>query len=205
MLAEDLAERLPTVKAPRRKPRPYSAEQIGALLDSGGYTKTRAMIKLGFYQGFRAGEIAAVHGHDIDLDANTITVVGKADKRATMPLHAEIRTLALTMPRDDWWFPARNGAAGHIHSRSVSDLLRRAKERAGITNERLTGHSLRHSYGTELVRAGVDLRTVQELMRHESLATTQLYTAIGAEQMRDGLDRLARRDTESTTDREDTK
>jgi site-specific recombinase XerD len=68
--------------------------------------------------------------------------------------------------------------------------MRRAKLRAGIDNERLTGHSLRHSYGTELVRAGVDLRTVQELMRHESLATTQIYTAIDEEQMRYGINRL---------------
>ena len=190
----DLAKALPSIKAPRRKPRPFSPEQVDALLGSGAYNNTRAMILLAYYQGFRAGEVAAVHGHDIDLASNEIRVVGKADKRSVLPLHPTIRELALTMPRDGFWFPARKSNTGHIHSRSVSDLMTRAKRRAGITNERLTGHSLRHAYGTELVRAGVDLRTVQELMRHETLATTQLYTLINKDQMRDGINRLSTRD-----------
>jgi site-specific recombinase XerD len=148
------------------------------------------MILLAFLQGFRANEVAAVHGHDLDLQAGTIRVVGKAGKVSTLPIHPAVRELAATMPNDDWWFPARKGAEGHIRSNSVSDLMKRAKLRAGITNPRLTGHSLRHSFGTDLVRAGVDLRTVQELMRHETLQTTELYTEINDEQMRHGLNRL---------------
>jgi len=194
--ADDPSLLLPTVRAPKRKPRPYSPEQIEALLSGTRHRATRAMILLAFYQGFRASEVAAVHGHDFDLDADTIRVVGKAGKHSTLPLHPEIRALVATMPADDWWFPARRGAPGHIRSNSVSDLMKRAKQRAGITNERLTGHSLRHSYGTELVRAGVDLRTVQELMRHETLQTTELYTEINDAQMRAGLDRLPGRKSE---------
>lgn len=148
------------------------------------------MILLGRYQGFRASEIAAVHGHDLDLDAHTIEVLGKGGKLSVLPLHPVIERIAASMPCDGYWFPARKTQVGHIHSRSVSDLMTRAKKRAGITNPKLTGHSLRHAYGTDLVRAGVDLRTVQELMRHESLATTQIYTAIDDAQLRAGIDRL---------------
>jgi len=190
---DDPSERLSPVRRMRGRPRPYSQTQIDALLLSGAYRRTRAMILLACYEGFRAGEVAAVHGHDIDLSENTIRVVGKGNKYALLPLHPLVREIALTMPSDDWWFPARKGRPGHIHSRSVSDLMHRAKLRAGIENERLTGHSLRHSYGTDLVRAGVDLRTVQELMRHESLATTQIYTLIDEHQLRDGISKLPER------------
>jgi site-specific recombinase XerD len=187
---DDPTERLAKVRAPRGKPRPFSPDQINGMLNGGSYRRTRAMILLARYQGFRASEVAAVHGHDIDLESMQIEVTGKGGKVSVLPLHPTIAELARTMPTDGWWFPARLGREGHIQSRSVSDLMKRAKDRAGIHNERLTGHSLRHAYGTDLVRAGVDLRTVQELMRHESLATTQIYTAIDDEQMRAGIIRL---------------
>ena len=188
---DDPSERLPRIRAPRGQPRPYTQEQIDALLASGAYTRTRAMILLGCYQGFRASEMAAIHGRDVDLESGTIRVLGKGGKISFLPLHPTIAELALTMPRDGWWFPARKSNTGHIHSRSVSDLMTRAKKRAGITEPKLTGHSLRHAYATALVKSGVDLRTVQELMRHESLATTQIYTLIDEDQLRDGIQRLA--------------
>jgi integrase/recombinase XerD len=187
---DDPTERLVRIRRPKGRPRPFTVDQVDDMLTTGSYRRTRAMIVLASKQGFRAAEVAAVHGHDFDLIAGTIRVVGKGDKYAVLPLHPAVRELAETMPRTDWWFPARRGEPGHIRSKSVSDLMRKAKLRAGITNDRLTGHSLRHAYGTDLVRAGVDLRTVQELMRHESLATTQIYTLIDDEQMRSGIVRL---------------
>jgi integrase/recombinase XerD len=86
---------------------------------------------------------------------------------------------------DAWWFPARHGRPGHIKGQSVSDLLHDARERAGIVDKQLTGHSLRHSFGTELVRRGANIRAVQELMRHASLATTQGYTQVLDEDRRE--------------------
>jgi site-specific recombinase XerD len=188
--SDDPTQRLAKIRAPRARPRPFTSDQIDGMLGSGAYRRTRAMILLARYQGFRASEVAAVHGDDFDLESGLLQVTGKGGKRSVLPLHPAIAELALTMPGDTWWFPARKSNEGHIHSKSVSDLMRKAKNRTGIKNERLTGHSLRHSYGTDLVRAGVDLRTVQELMRHESLATTQIYTAIDDEQMRAGIIRL---------------
>lgn len=187
---DDPTKKLEKIRVSRGRPRPYSQEQIDALLTSGAYKHTRAMILLACYQGFRASEVAKVHGHDIDLDGGTMRVLGKGHKLVFLPLHPVIAELAQTMPRDSWWFPARRGEPGPIHSRSVSDLMTRAKKRAGIIEPKLTGHSLRHAYGTTLVREGVDLRTVQELMRHESLATTQIYTLIDEDQMRAGIVRL---------------
>lgn len=181
------AERLPVVRVPKGVPRPFTREQIDAMLDSGAYRRTRAMILLGYYQGFRVSMIAAVHGHDIDLVSRRIRVVAKGGKERWQPLHPVIAELALQMPREGYWFPARRGAGGHINGHAVTDLVRRAKERAGILDSKLTAHSLRHSFGTDLVEAGVDIRVVQELMLHEDLSTTQIYTGVSERLKKDGI------------------
>lgn len=190
---DDPSNRLEPIKRKRSVPRPYTQAQIDRLLSSGAYRRTRVMILLGVYQGLRAGSIARVHGRDVDLAENLLHVVGKGNKRAALPLHPLIREVALAMPRDGYWFPARRGHAGHIHSASVSDLLTRAKKRAGIDDEDLTGHSTRHTFGTELVEAGVDIRVIQELMMHESLASTQIYTRVSARKKAEGIRSLRTR------------
>jgi len=187
------ALRLPVVKVPKHRPRPYTQEQIDRLLHSGAYRRTRAMILLAAYQGLRAAEIAAVHADDVDLDAGTLKVLGKGGRLDYLPLHDTIRDLAPTMG-SAWWFPARGGRTGHIKGQSVSDLLHDARERAGIVDSELTGHSLRHSFGTELVRRGANIRAVQELMRHSSLSTTQRYTQVLDEDQRQALGVLPSRD-----------
>lgn len=190
---DDPSARLPPVEVPKGEPRPFTREQVDAMLCSGAYRRTRAMILLGYYQGFRVSSIARVHGRDIDLEAMTIRTVGKGGKVRTLPLHPMIAELTLTMPRDDWWFPARRGAAGHIRPAAVTNLITRAKKRAGITDPTLTPHSLRHAFGTDLVDEGVDIRVVKELMMHESLSTTQIYTGVSARRKRDGIRALPAR------------
>lgn len=178
------ALRLPKVKVPPHRPRPYTQEQIDRLLNTGAYRRTRAMILLACYQGLRASEIARVHAGDLDMHALTLKVLGKGDKTDYLPLHETIVELAPTMG-DGYWFPARGGREGHIHGGSVSDLLHDARERAGITDKKLTGHSLRHSFATELVRGQANIRAVQELMRHASLKYTAQYTEVLDEDRRE--------------------
>lgn len=97
------------------------------------------------------------------------------------------------MPVDSWWFPARAGRAGHVSGASVTNLITLAKKRAGILDPHLTPHSLRHAFGTDLVEHGVDIRVIQELMMHASLATTQIYTGVSSRLKREGIDRLGGR------------
>lgn len=186
----DPSVRLAPIRLPKAKARPFTREQIDAMLTSGAYRRTRAMILLGYYQGFRVSSIAAVHGHDIDHISGTIRSVVKGSKPLVFPLHPVIAELAKTMPTNDYWFPARGGKSGHILPGSVSDQVRDAKRRAGIHDPKLTAHSLRHSFGTDLVEAGVDIRVIAELMGHESVATTQIYTEVSAERKRSGLHAL---------------
>ena len=185
--ADNPSQRLAPISAPKGEPRPFTREQIDAMLNGGAYRKTRAMILVGYYQGFRVSSIARVRGHDIDLDGNTIRTLGKGSKDGLLPLHPVIAELARTMPTDDWWFPARKNPSRPMSSSSVTNLITLAKKRAGILDPRLTPHSLRHAFGTDLVEAGTDIRVVQELMMHESLATTQIYTGVSSRRKREGI------------------
>jgi len=193
LIDDDPTARLAPINAPKGTPRPFTRAQIDAMLASGAYAKTRAMILIGYYQGFRVSQIAAVHGLDIDWFSLTIRTVGKGNKERRVPLHPVIAELAKHMPRDGWWFPARGSRPGHVRGASVTDLITKAKLRAGITDPKLTPHSLRHAFGTDLVEGGVDIRVVQELMMHESLATTQIYTGVSERLKREGSDTLPAR------------
>lgn len=175
---DDPSTKLPMIRVPRGEARPFSAEQVDAMLNSGAYKRTRAMILVGYRQGFRVSQIARVHGDHIDRASMTITTIGKGRKERRLPLHPTIAELALTMPQHSWWFPARKIPAQHMQPESVTNLITKAKIRAGILDPLLTPHSLRHSFGTELVENGVDIRVVQELMTHEDLSTTQIYTRV---------------------------
>ena len=160
-------------KRPRYMPRPIPLEAIEDVLSKPLYRKTRVMILLAFNCGLRVGEIALVCGQQFDPVAKQLEVFGKGSKVSTIPVHDDLIDVFSTMPQRGYWFPSYNG--GHIRSRSVGDTIVRTFRRYGYT---MTSHQLRHSYGTELLGAGVDIRIVQELMRHESIQTTALYTRV---------------------------
>ena len=191
-LTESPAEKLPTVHVDRGRPRPFTLDQVVAMLTSGAYWRTRAMILVGWFQGFRVSQIARVRGDDIDYLTGTIRTVSKGGKERRVPLHEVIRELAHYMPPDDWWFPARDGSDRPIHSGSVTDLITKAKRRAGIIDPRLTPHSLRHGFGSELVERGVDIRVIQELMLHEDISSTQIYTYVSEARKADAISLVPR-------------
>jgi len=179
----DPAATLEKITVAKGQPRPYSLAQINAMIASGAYHHTRVMIILGYLHGLRAHEIAKVHALDVDLDAMQLRVLGKGRKQRTVPIHPILVDELPKLPVDGYWFPARRGRDGHIRWKSVSDLMTKAKHRAGIADATLSGHSLRHSFGTELVKSGADLRTTQVLLGHASLATTEIYVGVDEERL----------------------
>jgi integrase len=172
-------------RRPRSEPRPVSDSNMRRLLRSQMHCRTRAMVLLASLQGLRAHEIAKIKGEHLDLIAGAIVVSGKAGVTATMPLHHLVLEQAFKMPRKGFWFPGP--VDGHQRRESVSGTVKEAMIRAGVPG---SAHQLRHWYGTALVRAGVDLRTVQTLMRHQNLASTAIYTAVADEQRTKGMQLL---------------
>src|SRR6478609_2000532 len=122
--ADDPALMAPPPKVPRNQPRPLADVHLTKLLRSVNRLRTRAMILLAAYAGLRVSEIAAVKGEDLDMLDRTITVVGKGDKRRTIPLHPVLVDLARSMPETGWWLPTYTGnhqsANGHMLGNSVS-------------------------------------------------------------------------------------
>lgn len=194
---DDPAAKLRKVKVPRRKPRPFYRHHVDAMLDSGAYRRTRDIITIAALTGLRIGEIVKIRGEHVDLQARTIRSVRKGGLEHVVALHPIIVELATRYPRTGWWFPSPYPSkefpdgGGHILMKSASDAIAKAIRRAGITDTRLTGHSLRHYFATQLLREGVQLRVVQEMLGHASLATTQLYMDVTEDQMHEGVGKLA--------------
>jgi site-specific recombinase XerD len=161
---------------PERVPRPISDDDLTRLLLTPMHHRTRVMVLLAALAGLRVSEISRVRGQDADLKTPRLYVLGKGNKQAWLPLHPLLVDAALTMPRRGWWFPANARRPGdHVHGKSVSDIIGQAMRRAGA---RGTPHGLRHWTGSTLLDDGADLRTIQEILRHKSVSTTQIYTKV---------------------------
>ncbi len=166
-------EDTPTPKRARTKPRPLSLDTIRAIYNAANRDRTRAYIKLAVLAGMRIHEVAKIRSEDIDHDRGTIHINGKGGVIELVPLHQEIRELATQMPKSGHWFPAYT-VPGPVERRAVYAAIKGAMRRAGYPEAK--PHQLRHSYGTELLANGANLRIVQDLMRHADVSTTQLYT-----------------------------
>lgn len=187
--SDNPADQTPRPRRPKSYPRPISPEQLTAILDKANRQRTHDYVMLAALAGLRVHEIAKIHGRDVDPYTHVLTVTGKGGKVAQVPLHEDLEPLVRRMPVDRYWFPTYDAdrAQGHVSAHAVGGAIRSAIVRAGIV---ATPHQLRHFYGTELVRAGVHMRVVQKLMRHESAATTAIYTEVDFSQLRDGIARL---------------
>lgn len=174
--SDDPTVQTPTPKRSKGQPRPVLCTALREMLAVVNRRRTRMMILLAAYEGLRVHEIAKIRGEDVDLESGVLFVSGKGGRQAYLPLHPEVAALARSgrFPAAGWWFPAY-GKAGAIQGAAVSKAIHDTMARAHVNG---TPHQLRHWYGTTLVRNGTDLRTVQELMRHASLATTQIYTQV---------------------------
>lgn len=202
-LAHDPTARLPRVKVPRRKPRPLRIEHIDRMLDSGAYQRTRDIITIAALTGLRIGEVVKIRSEDVDWISGSIRSVRKGNLEHRVWMQDDVRAIAERMPRTGWWFPSpyKNAefpeGGGHVLMKSASSGITRLMRRCGILDPNITGHSLRHFYATSLLRQGVKIRVVQELLGHASLATTQLYTEVTDDELAAGvmeLPRIAPRD-----------
>lgn len=168
--ADDPTTGLRRPRQPHSQPRPLTVLQVTELL-ANAPPRTHEYMTLGLYAGLRAHEIAKVHGADVTQD--WLYVEGKGGQRAHVPTHPVVWDLALTMPRGGLWFPSPKG--GSVLSDTVTHVVGRHMRKHGISG---SAHRLRHTYATMLLRSGANLRVVQTLMRHESITSTQKYTAV---------------------------
>lgn len=174
---DDPTVQIPKPSAPRRAKRRLMSAHVEQLLATRMRTRTRTMILLAAYQGLRVHEVAKFRGVDVDPIAGVLEVEGKGGVLEYLPVHPLVAAEAARYG-SGWWFPSDKNPSGHVLAESVTDVVGSAMKRAGVPG---TAHSLRHWYATELLEQGADLRTIQRLLRHASLATTEIYLHTGAD------------------------
>jgi len=202
VIVRDPAEALTAPKQPKRLPKALSHAQVEALLaatdgDDPLRMRDKALLELLYATGARVSEAVSLDVDDLigaDGTPELIRVVGKGDKQRIVPVGSFARAAVeayLVRARPLLATGARStpalflGARGARLSRQNAWLvIRAAAERAGIQVE-VSPHSLRHSFATHLLAGGADVRVVQELLGHASVATTQLYTHVTIDGLRD--------------------
>lgn len=169
-------------KRPTKKPNPWTKEQEARILGA-VEGEVRDWIQLARLAGLRAFEIAKIRGEDFTDEG--IYVLGKGGVEATLPCHPEIAEMTERYPRTGYWF--QGSEDGHVRSQHISLTVGKVSAALGISG---SIHRGRHTYGTNLLRQGVNIRIVQQLMRHSSLETTAGYLAVMGDEARDAILKL---------------
>ena len=159
--------------------------------------RDRAILEVLYASGIRRAEVVALDLHDVDLDRRTMRVLGKGNKQRTVLINEAaadaMRAYLGLRPRssDEAFFVGRRGR--RLGVRSIWVIVK-TFERLCRLPLHATPHVLRHSFATHLLENGADIMTIKELLGHESLATTQIYTNVSVEHMRKTYDRAHPRD-----------
>jgi len=208
IVAADVTTDLRPPKPAMRLPKALTVEQVAALLDATGgeepqRIRDRALLEFLYATGARVSEAVDLDLDDWMLSDGVIRLTGKGGKQRIVPVGSMARAAV-----DDYLVRVRPGFAAAASSRSARSgtdhaalflgargarlsrqsaflIIREAGRRAEIPTEHLSPHVLRHSFATHLLSGGADVRVVQELLGHASVATTQIYTKVTADGLRD--------------------
>ncbi len=185
----------------RKLPEYLTFDQMEQLLNSFDLSdpvqvRNRCMIEVMFACGLRVSECAGLKIEDIDLTERTLKVFGKESKERMVPFYPRCGQLielylAEARPqfiREDHPYLFVNARGKPVSSRSIEQMVDQAAIHAGLTMH-VHPHMIRHSFATHLLDNGADLRMVQELLGHENLGTTQIYTHVTQDRMRKVVDR----------------
>jgi integrase/recombinase XerD len=200
IVPDDVARAVRPPAPPRRLPKAISVDDVERLLEAAGFDGTplalrdRALLELLYGTGARISEAVGLAVDDLDRPGSAVILRGKGGKERIVP----VGSYALKAV-DDYLVRARpvlaaggrgtarlflNARGGPLSRQSAWTILRVAAERAGLASE-LSPHTLRHSYATHLLDGGADVRVVQELLGHASVSTTQVYTLVTVDRLRE--------------------
>lgn len=193
---DDPAQRLDAPKKRRPLPRVLTEPQVEALLGAPEAgtprgLRDRAMIEVLYATGLRVSELCGLRTRQLDLRRGLVRVVGKGSRERVVPLGSKaLQALGAYMEAGraalratgDTLFPGRGGKP--MTRQAFFLNLRRLAVQVGIPAERVSPHVVRHSFATHLVEHGADLRTVQTLLGHRDISTTEIYTHVARERLR---------------------
>ena len=204
IIEDNPAEELDSPKVKKQLPQTLTPEEVDRLLAQpakAGETpkalRDTALLEMLYATGMRVSEIASVTLDDVDLQAGTVRCVGKGSKERVMPLYAEA-----TQSRADLPGEGRSRLLGHNKAERTLFLNPRGEQltRQGLwliikgyarqlgLEDRVTPHTLRHSFATHMLNGGAGLREVQRLLGHANISTTQVYTHVSQDRLRQVYD-----------------
>ena len=200
--ADDPSRRVEAPRKGRPLPKVLSREEMDRLIgaaaarDGAQGLRFGCMVELAYASGLRISELTALPLAALARDPAYLIVKGKGGKDRLAPLNVTARTAvkdyltirARFLPKGDkanpWLFPSR-GKAGRLTPRRFAQVLDEAAAGAGIDPARVSPHVLRHAFATHLLEGGADLRVVQKLLGHADIATTQIYTHVASDRLRE--------------------
>jgi len=200
-LADDPTATLDSPRVKKRLPRPVSPEDIERLLttpegESPKALRDRALLELLYATGMRVTELISLDLGSVDMDTGTVRCYGKGAKERLMPIHSRaVKALRLYLEKgrpgflrdDEERALFLNPRGRRLTRQGLWLIVKQYAERAGLS-ELITPHTLRHSFATHMLNRGANLRNVQHLLGHASLATTQVYTHVSKEGLREVYD-----------------
>lgn len=196
----DVAGAVKPPRPPTRLPKALPLEEIERILEAAGAgggalaLRNRALLELLYGTGARISEAVGADVDDLELDDGAVLLRGKGGKQRIVPVGTyavEALRNYLTAGRPALMTTGKAGPAvfvnargGRLSRQSAWAILIAAAERAGVESD-VTPHTLRHSYATHLLDGGADVRVVQELLGHASVTTTQIYTRVTVDRLRE--------------------
>lgn len=182
----------------RSLPKTLTEDEVDALLraphtDEPLGHRDRAMLELLYATGLRVSELISLKQSQVNFNQGVLRIVGKGDRERLIPLGEEAqrwlrnfidgpRMEILLERQTDYLFPTRRG--DRMTRQAFWHIIKRYAQKAGI-DKKLSPHSLRHAFATHLLNRGADLRVVQLLLGHSDLSTTQIYTHVARERLKD--------------------
>ena len=185
------------VSIPRRLPKALSYEAITSIIEATDQSdlaeRDRAIVELLYGTGIRISELSNIDLDDIDSDSGTVVVTGKGNKQRLIPVgtyaleaiekYVRGERLELVAKGEGSRKLFLNKRGKSLSRQSAWECVSQAAKRADVTS--VSPHTMRHSYATHLLERGADVRTVQELLGHASVTTTQVYTLVTVDTLRE--------------------
>jgi len=200
-VAADVAQEVRPPQPPRRLPKAIPVSDVERLLEAAGADGTpralrdRALLEILYGCGARISEAVGLDVDDLDLERGSVLLRGKGGKQRVVPIGSYAREAvgaylvrarpALATAGKGTPALLLNHRGGRLSRQSAWTVLRAAAAAAGVPGEHLSPHTLRHSFATHLIDGGADVRVVQELLGHASVTTTQVYTLVTVDKLRE--------------------
>lgn len=198
--ADDPTARLDAPRIGRPLPKILTEDEVGRLIAAAAEwpeaegVRLRCILELLYATGLRVSELVTLPVAAAQRDPRVLLVRGKGGKERVVPLSPPARAaLAAWLDRrreflaegqpSRWLFPSR-GEAGHLTRQRCGQLMKELALAAGLDPARLSPHVLRHAFASHLLAGGADLRSVQQMLGHADIATTQIYTHVQGERLR---------------------